>query len=115
MNDKGLLFFTLSLLCFWLVADDLVGKKRLSNIAGMLTPDLPSVGDMISDKAGELADAAKDKVEDATKETAKDLNKKAPDVFFDPNDKKDKQKAKDSAKDKVYNKFVEKYGIGGEF
>lgn len=104
VNDKGLLFFTLSLLCFWLVADDLVGKKRLSNIAGMLTPNLPSVGDM-----------AKDAVEDATKETAKDLNEKAPDVFFDPHDKKDKEKAKKSAKDKVYNKFVEKYGIGGEF
>lgn len=109
MNDKGLLFFTLSLLCFWLVADDLVGKKRLSNIAGMLTPDLglPSMDD--------LKDKAKDAVEDATKETAKDLNKKAPDIFFDPNDKKDKEKAKKSAKDKVYNKFVEKYGIGGEF
>lgn len=104
INDKGLLFFTLSLLCFWLVADDLVGKKRLSNIASMLTPNLPSVGGMVSDA-----------VEDATKETAKDLNKAAPDVFFDPHDEKDKQKAKDSAKDKIQNKFVEKYGIGGVF
>ena len=103
-NDKGLLFFTLSLVCFWLVVDDIVGGKRLSNIASMLTPNMPSVGDVV-----------KDKVEDATAETAKDLNEKAPDVFFDPKDKKDQQKAKDSAKDKTYNKFVEKYGIGGVF
>ena len=108
MNDKGLLFFTLSLLCFWLVADDLVGKKRLSNIAGMLTPnidlglpELPSKEDV------------KKAAEEATKETAKKANEVAPDVFFDPHNKEDQKKAKEQAKDKLYNKFVEKYGIGG--
>ncbi|MGG1343874.1 hypothetical protein ABE244_25620 [Bacillus toyonensis] len=38
--DKGLTFLTLSLVFLWLVFDDFVGKKRLSNLATMMTPDL---------------------------------------------------------------------------
>lgn len=78
----------------------------------MLTPNMPSVGDIVSDKVDEVKEAAKEKVKETTKETAKDLNDKAPDIFFDPNDKKDKEKAKKQGENSyLYNKFKEKYGV----
>jgi hypothetical protein len=103
MSDKGLLFFTLALVCFWLVFDDLVGKKRLSNIAQMLTPDFPGIGEVIKDKAKE-----------ATADEAKELNEKAPGVFFDPEDEEDKKKVDEdgTVKGSLYDKFKDKYMKG---
>lgn len=50
MNDtnKGLLFLMLGLTCFWFVFDEFFGKKRLSNLAGLMTPSIPSLTDTIS-------------------------------------------------------------------
>lgn len=36
--DKGLLFLTFALICFWLIFDDFMGKKRLSTFASKMTP-----------------------------------------------------------------------------
>lgn len=54
--DKGLLFFTLAAACFWLIFDDLTGKKRLSNIALMLTPDLPGIGEIASNVSKDVSE-----------------------------------------------------------
>ncbi|MED1170187.1 cytoplasmic protein, partial [Bacillus paranthracis] len=67
-NDaKGLTFLTLSLLFLWLVFDDFVGKKRLSKLAQMMTPDLsmPSPGEV----AEKVVDGAKESVKETTKNT----------------------------------------------
>lgn len=50
MNDKGLVFFTLAAACFYLIYDDLWGKRRVSSLAAMLTPDLPGLGDWVEKK-----------------------------------------------------------------
>lgn len=50
-TDRGLLFLTLSLVCFWLVFDDFFGKKRLSTLAGYMSPSIPSLGDAVKQVA----------------------------------------------------------------
>lgn len=78
--DKGLFFFIMAIACLYILLDEFAGKSRISNVAGLMTPDL-SIG-------GLLKDQVKEKVSD----TASDLNKKAPDIFYDPKDPKDKAK-----------------------
>jgi hypothetical protein len=60
--DKGLVFFTLSAVCFWLVFDDLAGKQRLSNIAAMLTPDIPGIGEVVKDKIADTSKNVSEKI-----------------------------------------------------
>lgn len=48
-TDRGLLFLTLSLVCFWLVFDDFFGKKRLSTLASYMTPQSGSLTDSIKE------------------------------------------------------------------
>lgn len=50
-TDRGLLFLTLSLASFWLVFDEFYGKKRLSSLSTKLTPDFPSLGETVKEKA----------------------------------------------------------------
>ncbi|MCQ6337871.1 MULTISPECIES: cytoplasmic protein [Bacillus cereus group] len=84
-NDaKGLTFLTLSLLFLWLVFDDFVGKKRLSKLAQMMTPDLsmPSAGEV----AEKVVDGAKESVKETTKNTReaqKEADKKAGEILFE--------------------------------
>ncbi|WP_144597568.1 MULTISPECIES: cytoplasmic protein [Bacillus] len=80
-NDaKGLTFLTLSLLFLWLVFDDFVGKKRLSKLAQMMTPDLslPSAGEV----AEKVVDGAKESVKETAKDT-REAQKKADDKVSD--------------------------------
>lgn len=71
-NDaKGLTFLTLSLLFLWLVFDDFVGKKRLSKLAQMMTPDL-SMPDPIRDKVDKVIDDTKENVKKDTQDIKKD-------------------------------------------
>lgn len=94
-NDaKGLTFLTLSLLFLWLVFDDFVGKKRLSKLAQMMTPDLslPSAGEV----AEKVVDGAKESVKETVKDTRdaqKEADKKVTDgLLKTPKDATDKQK-----------------------
>ncbi|EOQ01055.1 hypothetical protein [Bacillus cereus] len=94
-NDaKGLTFLTLSLLFLWLVFDDFVGKKRISKLAQMMTPDLnmPSVGDVANKVADEAKESVKETVKD-TREAQKEADKKVTDgLLKTPKDATDKQK-----------------------
>lgn len=88
-TDRGLLFLTLSLACFWLVFDEFYGNKRLSSLSSKLTPDIPSVGDAVKDtveKAWNDTDQAQkskeeaktnidknDKIDSDTKKQLKDM------------------------------------------
>jgi hypothetical protein len=38
--DKGLFFLILALTCLWLVFDEFVGSKRISKLAGYMTPSM---------------------------------------------------------------------------
>lgn len=38
MNEKSLVFLTLGLICFWLVLDQLKGKKYISSFVTTLIP-----------------------------------------------------------------------------
>ncbi|HDR7881780.1 TPA: cytoplasmic protein [Bacillus cytotoxicus] len=94
-NDaKGLTFLTLSLLFLWLVFDDFVGKKRLSKLAQMMTPDLslPSAGEV----AEKVVDGAKEYVKETVKDTRdaqKEADKKVTDgLLKTPKDATGKQK-----------------------
>lgn len=77
--DRGLTFFTLALLLIWLVFDDLFGEKKyLSKLAGAMTPNLPSLGDM----GQAVVDTATESVKETTKDT-RDAQKKADDKVKD--------------------------------
>jgi hypothetical protein len=42
-DSRGLLFFILGFTCIWLVFDSFFGKKYVNNLAGLLTPTIPSL------------------------------------------------------------------------
>ncbi|MCU5087555.1 cytoplasmic protein [Bacillus cereus] len=100
MNNeaKGLTFLTLSLIFLWLVFDDFVGKKRISKLAGMMTPDLsmPSVGE-VTDKVVEGAKESVKETAKDTRESQKKADNKLEDIMYDPlikNEKDPKKKEK---------------------
>lgn len=37
---RGMVFFTLALVCVWLILDDFFGKGRVSTLAALITPNL---------------------------------------------------------------------------
>lgn len=85
-NDaKGLTFLTLSLLFLWLVFDDFVGKKRLSNLAKMMTPDInmPSAGEIAEKVVDTATDSVKETVDD-TRDSQKKADDKVSDVMHKP-------------------------------
>ena len=87
-NDaRGLLFFILGFTSIWLVFDNFFGKKYVSNLAALLTPQLggltpPPLND--PNPAGQSAAAAKKKVDSDPKlnQQEKDFLKKNIDKFF---------------------------------
>lgn len=93
-TERGLLFLALCLGCFWLVFDEFFGNKRISAMAAKMTPNIPSVGDAVSEfvdkqiedpeeiiKGSEKAKDAIDKSKN-DKDTKKHL-KDAVDHFYD--------------------------------
>lgn len=48
--DKGLFFFTLSAICAYFIYDDFFGKKRVSHLALLMTPDLDEPLEAVKDK-----------------------------------------------------------------
>lgn len=87
--EKGLLFFTLSMLCLWVILDDFFGSKKLSGIAQNLTPNIKSPGEAVS----EFVEGTATKKEMKSKEN--DIKKS-----IDKN-KNMNPKAKDALKDSV--------------
>lgn len=47
--EKGLLFFTISAACLWLLLDEFFGTKRLSNVAQNFVPNIKSPGEAVSE------------------------------------------------------------------
>lgn len=73
--EKGVLFFTLALVCFWLILDDFYGNNRLTKIAERITPDVRTPFDDTVSKITEKADEVKEDYEN---------KKKIADVFKNP-------------------------------
>lgn len=87
--DKGLTFLTLSLVFLWLVFDDFVGKKRLSNLATMMTPDLSLPVPQVVQDAKEQLDKAQQKGLEKDKKATSELEQQKKD---------DKKKSEDVKK-----------------
>jgi hypothetical protein len=97
-DSRGLLFFILGFTCVWLVFDNFFGKKYVNNLAGLLTPDIPSWGQSIKDSitqgiqnawknqsaADQAQASAKDKIDKdpSLSDTEKAAAKKAVDDFY---------------------------------
>ncbi|MGE7954920.1 hypothetical protein [Lysinibacillus xylanilyticus] len=84
--EKGVLFFTLSVACLWLILDDLFGTKKVSGLAQSLTPDFSTPidkfmnGSLTKEEKEQGVKDAKDKVDkskaiktDDAKKAVKDL------------------------------------------
>lgn len=54
--EKGVLFFTLSVACLWLILDDLFGSKKVSGLAQQLTPSFNSPLDFAKEKVKEVVE-----------------------------------------------------------
>jgi hypothetical protein len=67
--EKGLLFFTLAVICLWLLLDDFFGDKRVSKLAMSVTPDVRTPIDDVKQKI--------EKVKEHTDEVHKKETKKA--------------------------------------
>lgn len=82
--EKGLLFFTLSLLCLWVILDEFFGDKRLSNIALQFTPRGQGIEAVNHEEANKSKKEAIDKIEkDETLNPAeKEYKKKFWEKFF---------------------------------
>lgn len=99
--DKGLLFLILGFSALWLVMDEFTGKKRLTLLSELMTPDL-SIGNVITEKADEIKDKVTEKVDEIKEETkdktldaGQKLDKFLPWLFFSPRNKKDKEKVEE--------------------
>lgn len=68
--EKGLLFFTLSILCLWLLLDEFFGNRRISKVALTLTPELkiPFFEPMTTDDMRESIEES-DNITDSGKDT----------------------------------------------
>jgi hypothetical protein len=75
--EKGLLFFTLSMFCLWVILDEFFGTKRISAIAEKMTPNTPSLSENLQKawKDDEQAQKSKEKVK-GNIEKDKKLNSK---------------------------------------
>jgi hypothetical protein len=87
--ERGLLFFTLSLLCLWAILDEFYGGKKLSDIAFFLTPaSKKRLADVWKDddQANRSKEEAKEKIDksDDMTDDAKDKLKDAIDKFWEP-------------------------------
>jgi hypothetical protein len=84
--ERGLLFFTLALLCVWAVLDEFWGKKKISEIAAKLTPTTKPVTWKDDEQANEDKENTKDKIDrsDDMSEDAKKKLKEAVDKFYEP-------------------------------
>lgn len=41
-DSRGLLFFIFGFTCLWLLYDEFYGKKRITNLTNLLTPNIPN-------------------------------------------------------------------------
>ena len=60
--EKGLLFFTLSMVAVWLILDDFFGSKRVSNMAMKMTPDINTPLDTVKEGIDKATESVKDGV-----------------------------------------------------
>jgi hypothetical protein len=82
--EKGLLFFTLSVACLWLVLDEFYGGRKLSSIAAALSQGQTSMKWIDNGQANKSKEDAKKKIEDDPKlsKEEKDFLKKNIDHFY---------------------------------
>lgn len=84
--EKGLLFFTLSLLCLWVILDEFFGdKKLLSGIALKLTPQSTSLQAVNHEEANKAKETIKKEIEkdDSLNKAEKEYKLKFWDKFFE--------------------------------
>ncbi|MCY8915039.1 hypothetical protein [Bacillus atrophaeus] len=70
--EKGLLFFTLSLVAIWIILDDFYGGKHLSKMAKNMTPDINTPVDSLIETTGDVWDKAVDKAGEVKDKVSKD-------------------------------------------
>lgn len=93
-TDRGLLFLSLCLTCFYFVFDEFFGQKRISQWAAMLTPDIPSIGQAVQTTINNFYDKAQKAVNNPEKaaeekQKAKDKVEKDPAWKQNPDAQKD--------------------------
>lgn len=75
--EKGVLFFTLSVACLWLILDDLFGTKKVSGLAQQLTPNINMPVDFFKDKVKDVVEgtATPEEKEKQVKEAKEKVDK----------------------------------------
>jgi hypothetical protein len=89
-DSRGLLFFILGFTCIWLVFDEFYGKKYVSNLTSLLTPQLPGLSSVLpswkapQDQIDKQIQDSKNKIDSdpSLSDSEKAAKKKAIDDFY---------------------------------